>query len=275
MLRFFIPVAAVAALFVCGSPSKADNFTTERGHVFSFLGSSDGGKATTMAIISRYIVINGGTDDEIIADLGQRDIFAQGPDGRPVSMRGMITQFTSSGSTTGTATGGTSPGASGGADPDKEFEALFSDMPVGLKAQLRQQFEKIPRADAIKALKVLRGQMDLPPISVDQVPTTAKSSLVETGKTDTLDGIDVKEVVLNDDRIWVAKTSAVENGQVFVDGMLAFSQLYRDITKGFPVDDSAIMRIGELDGFPIRILTKDGEDIRYQSVEEQDVKIRW
>ncbi|MEM7061537.1 MAG: hypothetical protein AAF557_28505, partial [Pseudomonadota bacterium] len=76
------------------------------------------------------------------------------------------------------------------------------------------------------------------------------------------------------DHIWITDASAVEHGLEFVDGMTAFGKLFQDITQGLPVDDSSFFRIGDLGGFPIIIKTSEGDEFRYQGVEETDVKIR-
>lgn len=255
-----------AALLTVGAAAAEDLFEIKQGRTFTFLGPQGQGKATTISLVTGLVVINSGTSDEVIGDLVDRDIIVQGPDGSPMSMRDMRGAFSPA-----TPSGGT---GSPSGDLDAELDALFDGMPVAMKRQLKAQFATIPREDAMKAIQLIRGQMNLPPVDLGSIPARPVSGAQVTGNSRSHKGLELREVRLAGDRIWVADASAIPNGVAFVEAMTEFSALFTEISEGLPTQDASILRIGELGGgFPYIVETASGELFEYSGTETADIRV--
>lgn len=258
--------AALAVLCLGAGLAAAQDLRVVPGKLYAFLGPSGQGKTTTIFVSPGYVVVNPGTSDEIVGDLVRRDIFARGPGGGAMSMKEMMGRFAGAGA------GATSGG--GAMDPDAEFDALFEGMPPSLKRQLKAQFSALPRADAIKAIQVLRGQMGLPPVTPGDLPERPASAVQATGQTETRDGVTLHEYLVAGDRILAADAGDMPLGEALRDGMVAFGNLYREISQGMPVADSSFFRIGELDGrVPWVVQTADGETFIFGGVSDGEARV--
>lgn len=233
------------------------------GRVFSFVGPSGAGKTTMMIGVAARFISIGQDEDQIIADLDKRDIFARDPGGGLISLRQMTERFAPAAGATGAVAPST--GSEKVTDADAEFEALLEGLPAPLKAQLKAQFEALPRDQAIMALSVLRSQMGLPSVAPGNLPKAAPTKgVVKTGATQTLNGLELHEYIAAGDRIWAVDSSKIESGAALVQGLVEFGALYREISRGLPVDDSSFFQIGELEGrAPYLVQTEDGKSFTY------------
>lgn len=257
---------AFAALLAIGMAGAQELFEIKPGKTFTFLGPQGQGKATTISIVTGLVVINAGTSDEVIGDLVGRDIVVQGPNGGPISLREMRGAFAPA------TPSGRTDAPSG--DVDSEFDAIFEGMPAALKRQLKAQFAAIPREDALKAIKLIRGQMNLPPVDLDAVPQRPASGTQATGNTRSHKGQTLREVLLAGDRIWVADARAIPDGTEFVAAMTEFSKLFTEISGGLPIEDASILRIGELKGgFPYIVEAASGEVFEYSRTDDADIRV--
>lgn len=264
-------VAALLALIAVGAAAdgvKFIDFIPVKGQKFVFLGDSGAGK-TTVAVTEGYVVVGEG-DDRIIADRNNRDIYTPGPNGDFISLRDMAAQFTG-----GATASGAASGASDTTDPDADFEALFEGMPPTMKRTFRAQLDSLPRDQAIMALKVMRGQMGLPPVDPGQLPQRVAPAAVDrTGNTENMNGLELHEYLVAGDQIWAVDADKMDGGASLVDGLVALGEIHAEIAAGLPTADSSFFRIGELDGrAPYGVTTQDGDTFTYESTTSGDIMV--
>lgn len=266
--RMLVILLALCPLAVQAQAPKDVDLTVAKGETFSFVEPSGAGKTTTISILPGYLVVNGGTRDEMIADLSGGDILVN-DNGRYVSLKDMRARHG------GTMPAVPKPKAGGATDP--EIEALLDGFPEVMKDQLRARFGKMPKAEARRALNLVRGQMKLPPVAAgakkEVKAATDDRAVRRSGRTDTKLGYAVAEVFAAGDQIWVTDPANVPGGAAFLAAMTEFGALHGTLTKGLPVQDSSFFRMGEIGGFPIVIMAKNGEVYQFDGVATADVRV--
>ena len=276
-MKAFISLT-VAALFaawatiISAQTLDGISFEIQPGKQFTFLGPQGSGKSTLIQVTAGFISVGEGRD-LIFADLDRRDIYAPGPAGGLMSMREMMARFANTNGAVQQGTGG--DGASVD-DPDAAFDALLDGLPPTMKRQLRAQFQALPRDQAIMALQVLRGQMNLPAVDLNTVPqnTTPVSGVEKTGNTQDLNGLTLHEYIAAGDRVWAVDADRMDGGAQLVESLAAMGEIFNEISEGLPVEDSSFFRIGELDGrAPYHVMTQDGESFTYDSTSDVDVRV--
>ncbi len=227
-------------------------------YVYDYMGYGAADEDIRIIISDKGVVINPGTEDQMVTNFESNDIYVLGPDGKPMSMRQMVAQFAPS--------GGASGGASSGGGGDEELEALKKGLPAQLLPMIEQQLGSLSRQQQILALKTLRGELGLGDVgaSVGAMPKPEKELVVDTGRTENRGGHELREKMVAGDTIWVTDADNVDYGEEFIDGMVKVSVVFNDIAEGLPVPDSSFFRMGELGGFPYQVITGDGEEYRYE-----------
>lgn len=261
VFRRLAPFAAVLAL--AATPAAA-----EPGNVYTFLGPTGAGKTTTIAVLTSMVLINDGTGDLVVADRRSRKLYVTGPDGSLMDAASMMPRG---------AVAASAPAVPSGGDPVEDIDAYLAGFPDAMKDQIKAQIALLPRNQQIQLLNTLRGQMGLAAIQpgalAAQQPARKASPAGPTGNTGMLGTYPVREIAASGDMIWVTDVGNVREGAAFVEGMTDFSSIMRELTAGLPIQNSSMFQVGELGGFPIRIMTADGDVIDFAGVETRDITV--
>ncbi|MEM6663529.1 MAG: ATP-binding cassette domain-containing protein [Pseudomonadota bacterium] len=269
--RSLLGAALAATVVAASTPVMAQSgalagldLSVREGWTYSFLGPTGAGKTTTISIITDLVGISIGTEDAAIVDLGGGEIYVNDR-GNYIGLGAQMAQARKQMGALGQVAGGAAAPASTG---DAELDAYYQGFPAAMVPSLRDQMSKLPKAQQIQTLAMLRQQMGLPAVQAGGAGSAAKATRSDggfgpTGRTDTIDGIAVREVNAGQDTVWVADPATIDGGAEFVDQMSATGALFRKIMDGFDQPDESILNIDRLGGFPIRIITVDGDVINY------------